>query len=183
MGEMPEGVQLRTPITEAVSALQTVEAWRGKVGNKMEAKYRRYMADNPECDFWKSPPIMKKVFGSLNKIGLVSMASTIQTLALMAIQAEEIGKHEKAWAHAADARYWAGILQASWASPAATLAKLRHAETDAMAADAVEYWHKNIDPRLSNVKAADMLERVVPLSHKTLKQKIAAEKKKHKKQT
>ncbi len=63
-------------------------------------------------------------------------------------------------------------------NPAAKLAKLRHAENYAMAADALEFWRENIDPSLSAEKAASILERIVPLSHKKLAAVVSKEKKK-----
>lgn len=64
---------------------------------------------------------------------------------------------------------------------ASALAKIRHAENYALADYAVEYWRKNIDPKLSASKAANKLTDVVNLSHKRLAEVISAEKKKQSK--
>lgn len=63
-------------------------------------------------------------------------------------------------------------------NPAAKLAKLRHAENYELATDALEFWRVNIDPSMSAQKAASILERVVPLSHKKLAELVSKEKKK-----
>lgn len=64
------------------------------------------------------------------------------------------------------------------ATAAATLARRRHVETDAMKADAIRYWKEHIDPSISAAKAANELMNIVPLSHKKLAEIVAAEKKK-----
>ena len=64
------------------------------------------------------------------------------------------------------------------ANPAARLAKLRHAENYALMEEALEFWRSNINPLLSAEKAASILERVVPLSHKKLAELVSKEKKK-----
>jgi hypothetical protein len=51
-------------------------------------------------------------------------------------------------------------------------ADIRHSETRSMREDAIEYWRKNIDPKLSTPKAADILIKVVPLSHRKLEEII-----------
>lgn len=68
---------------------------------------------------------------------------------------------------------WAGGVEsvneeAGNSNPAVLLAKQRHAENYALAQEAIKYWKQNIDPTLSNQKAATELTKVVPLSHKTL---------------
>ena len=61
---------------------------------------------------------------------------------------------------------------------ASRLAKRRHAENYALAADALKFWRDNISPELSAQKAATELTRVVPLSHKRLAELVSAEKNK-----
>ncbi|NJM12619.1 MAG: hypothetical protein HC889_12760 [Synechococcaceae cyanobacterium SM1_2_3] len=115
---------------------------------------------------------------------LIQVMIAAVAYAVQVMKAEKNDKHNEAWTFAADAKYWAGILQAAWAAkmdrenPAAELAKKRHAEHYAMIEDAVQYWRDNIDKNLSASKAANELIRVVPLSHKKLAEVIAAEKKK-----
>lgn len=66
----------------------------------------------------------------------------------------------------------------SISNPAAELAKKRHAETYALAKEAIEHWRENIPADLSAQKAANELVKVVPLSHKKLAEYVSAEKKK-----
>lgn len=74
--------------------------------------------------------------------------------------------------------FWSALNEAdSWPSPAAALAKLRHAENYALAAYAKKYWSENIPADLSAQKAADKLITVVPLSHKKLAEIVSTEKK------
>jgi predicted Ser/Thr protein kinase len=121
----------------------------------------------------------------------LSLAETIAAYAVQAMKAAKNGPEQNnlAWSYAADANYWAGILNASWKrktpdekggvseNPAAALAKLRHTETYAIREVAVKYWRENIDPNLSAAKAANTLLDVVPLSHKKLAEIISAAKK------
>ena len=53
----------------------------------------------------------------------------------------------------------------------------RHQETYMLQNEVVEYWKANIRPSLSNEKAADVLLKTFPLSHRKLKQYVAAAKK------
>lgn len=48
-----------------------------------------------------------------------------------------------------------------------------HKEDHEMKEQAIKYWMKNIDPSVSNDKAAEMLTKVVPLKHSTLLRHIA----------
>lgn len=48
-----------------------------------------------------------------------------------------------------------------------------HVETYELKAQAIEYWRAHIDPKLSNPKAADLLIRVVALSHRKLVEYVA----------
>lgn len=57
-------------------------------------------------------------------------------------------------------------------------AYVRHAETRSMREDAIDYWRKNIDPKLSAPKAANELIKIVPLSHRKLEEIIREEQKK-----
>lgn len=52
-----------------------------------------------------------------------------------------------------------------------------NAETYALRAEVIEYWKANIDSSLSADKAAAMLAKQFPLSHRKLSQYVAAEKK------
>lgn len=51
--------------------------------------------------------------------------------------------------------------------------KLGHVETYALKAQAIEYWRKYIDPKLSNSKAADLLIKIVPVGHRKLADYVA----------
>ena len=53
------------------------------------------------------------------------------------------------------------------------IAKKRHAETYELKAQAIEYWRAHIDPKLSNPKAADLLKKVVSVSHRKLAEYVA----------
>lgn len=53
----------------------------------------------------------------------------------------------------------------------------RHIETYEIKEQAIQYWTNNIDPKLSNDKAADLLTKVVPLSHRKLSQYVSEAKK------
>lgn len=52
-----------------------------------------------------------------------------------------------------------------------------HLETYALKAEVAKYWNENIDPKISNEKAASILTKHFPLSHRKLSQYIAEEKK------
>jgi hypothetical protein len=56
---------------------------------------------------------------------------------------------------------------------ARSAALARHTETYALKKQAIEYWHEHIDPNLSNPKAADVLIKVVPVSHRKLVEYVA----------
>ena len=60
---------------------------------------------------------------------------------------------------------------------ASLAAQVRHVETYELKRQAIDFWVKNIDPKLSNEKAADMLVKIVPVSHRKLSQYIAEAKK------
>ena len=49
----------------------------------------------------------------------------------------------------------------------------RHAETYATKKMLMDYWHEHIDPKLSNEKAADLLKKIEPLSHRKLSEYVA----------
>ena len=51
--------------------------------------------------------------------------------------------------------------------------KVRHIETYELKKQAIDYWRENIDPKLSNPKAADLLMKVVPVSHRKLVDYVA----------
>jgi hypothetical protein len=56
--------------------------------------------------------------------------------------------------------------------------RARHARNHELFEQAERYWEANIDPGLSNEKAAELLTKVVPLSHVTLRRHVAEFKRK-----
>lgn len=83
-----------------------------------------------------------------------------------------------AWRESLGYEMWeAGAESSREESPAKALAKKRHAENYALAAEALRHWRENIDPSLSAQKAADLLLSVVPLSHKKLAEIVSKAKK------
>ncbi len=52
-------------------------------------------------------------------------------------------------------------------------AQIRHKETYALKSEAIDYWKRNIDPNLSNDKAAEILTDVVPVSFRKLSEYVA----------
>jgi len=56
-------------------------------------------------------------------------------------------------------------------------AKARHIETKLLRDEVVAYWKKEIDPALSNDKAATVLNKHFPLSHRKLAEYVAQAKK------
>lgn len=48
-----------------------------------------------------------------------------------------------------------------------------HLETYELRKQAIDYWRQNIDPKISNDKAASLLEKIVPVSHRKLSQYVA----------
>lgn len=48
-----------------------------------------------------------------------------------------------------------------------------HKETYALKKQAKDYWREHIDPKLSNPKAADLLIKIVPVSHRKLAEYVA----------
>ena len=210
MNEIPERVprELRTPITEAGSALMAAwDFWVEWIGDLIADKPERDYGElaNPDSYFasrifgeaWEDDSINgDKAAGEIGlsldgkrdpeeaPFALLQVMITVVAYAVQAMKAEKSDRRDEAWAYAADACYWAGILRAEWArkrcgpSPAVELAKMRHAENYALIEDALKYWREKIDPTISAAKAANELVRVVPLSHKKLAEVIAAEKKK-----
>lgn len=55
----------------------------------------------------------------------------------------------------------------------------RHSETYQLKDEVITYWTKNIDPKTKNDKAADLLIKIFPLSHRKLSQYVAEAKKIH----
>jgi hypothetical protein len=55
----------------------------------------------------------------------------------------------------------------------------KHKETYELKKQAIDYWTKNIDKSLSNEKAADLLIKIVPVSHRKLSEYISEAKKLH----
>lgn len=98
--------------------------------------------------------------------------------------AHEEGDMNGAWIEAIRTVHFAGQtrkhleLATGQESPAKLLAEKRHADSRALAKEAIAHWKENIDKSLSAQKAANELLKVVPLSHKKLAELISAEKKK-----
>lgn len=177
---------LRTPITEAGSSISAACDW----WIDLCADIKPENMSDPEDFFfetalkaaWDNPEengqnhvdeLMEDVEGSECKFALLHVMNAVVAFSVQAMKAEQDGRHNEAWTYAADARYWEGILKAAWADKkhsnhASELARARHAENYALAQEAIKYWKQNIDPTLSNQKAATELTRVVPLSHKKL---------------
>lgn len=65
------------------------------------------------------------------------------------------------------------ILKNESKHKALVAAKIRHIETYELKKQAKDYWRKHIDPKLSNPKAADLLIKVVPVSHRKLVEYVA----------
>jgi hypothetical protein len=60
---------------------------------------------------------------------------------------------------------------------ASLAAQKRHLETYELKKQAIDFWCANIDSKLSNEKAADLLTKIVPLSHRKLSQYVSEAKK------
>ncbi|KIF81278.1 hypothetical protein TSA66_11305 [Noviherbaspirillum autotrophicum] len=60
---------------------------------------------------------------------------------------------------------------------AAKAARKRHEETDSMRQEVIDYWEQHINPKLSAEKAALGMAGAFPLSHRTVRDYIAAHKK------
>lgn len=56
---------------------------------------------------------------------------------------------------------------------ASNAAFARHNETYILKKQAIDYWREHIDPNLSNPKAADLLIKIVPVSHRKLVEYVA----------
>lgn len=65
------------------------------------------------------------------------------------------------------------ILSSESKRRASFAAKIRHTETYELKKYAIEYWREHIDPKLSNPKAADLLLKVVSVSHRKLVDYVA----------
>ena len=87
----------------------------------------------------------------------------IAAYSVQAINAEKSDKHNEAWTYASDAQYWAGILGTIWGqkahglTPAAQMARKRHAENYAIINYARKYWKEKSNLKLSASKAANEL--------------------------
>lgn len=57
-------------------------------------------------------------------------------------------------------------------------AKKRHFENYQLKEQAIEFWHENIDPKISNDKAAEILMKIVPLSFRKLSEYVGEAKRK-----
>jgi hypothetical protein len=101
--------------------------------------------------------------------------------AAQAIQAEKDGRLAMAWSYAIDATHWGAVLSQERLhqedNPASAMAIKRHSEDYALKEDAIRFWRENINPKLSNEKAATELRRVVPVSHQTLARWVGKAKK------
>lgn len=172
----------RTPITDAGESLNVAwEFWVDVVTKLMAedpshdfgeiANPEKYFASKIFGEAWNNPETNGDK--SVDEIGLstdgkrdpdhapfalLEVMVTIVAYSVQAMKAEKGDRHEEAWTYAADALYWAGILKAAWAeknygaNPATEMAKRRHAENYALAADAIKYWREKIDPNLSASK-------------------------------
>lgn len=56
---------------------------------------------------------------------------------------------------------------------ASKAAKARHKDNYILKKEAIDHWREHIDPNLSNPKAADLLKKVVPVSHRKLVEYVA----------
>ena len=65
------------------------------------------------------------------------------------------------------------VLRSHAKDKASIAAKIRHIETYELKNQAIEYWRSYIDPKLSNPKAADLLLKVVKVSHRKLVDYVA----------
>jgi hypothetical protein len=116
-------------------------------------------------------------------LALIQIMFTVVAYTVQAWKSEKSGKHDEAWTYAADAQYWAGILNALHSekiyreNPAVSMANRRHEETRALKKEVIKYWKENIDPHLTAQKAANKLLDVFSLSHKTLAEYISEGKK------
>lgn len=178
---------MRTPITEAWVAI-TEARWDwirlfeqvmadnpnydyGKLtnpGNYFDQKIVVRAWAAPEC-FWDSYELFKKIIlndsiynGNFQRRYLLikpifTMGGLI-TSSMLAIKAEESGKHEEAWTHAVDAKEKLGQLRTAHAifysetkkeKPSVTLAKQRHVENRALINEVIRYFKEKIDPSLS----------------------------------
>lgn len=194
--EKPTPRGMRTPITEAGEVISTAcDVLIQSLGDLLSAQ-----GQDPEAFFfemlfkpkWDSSETdgdkedeeffaaMEKSPKETSSIALLHVASIATSYAVQAMKAEKDSR--EAWAFAASARYWAGILvatpfgEANSSQAAAQLARRRHAENDVLAREALAHWKQHIDPSLSAQKAATELVRVVPLSHKKLAEIISAAK-------
>ncbi|WP_200157929.1 hypothetical protein [Allochromatium vinosum] len=185
---------LRTPITEAGSAISAACDWwidlcanikPENISDPEDFFFEKAFEsawDNPEEDGQKHINELLSNVEYESNFALLHVMNAVVAFSVQAMKAEQDGRHNDAWTYAVDAKYWAGILKAAWAdkkhsNPASELARRRHAENYALAQEAIKYWEQNIDPSLSAQKAATELDRagVVPLSHKKIAEIIAAE--------
>ncbi|KXU89936.1 hypothetical protein CI15_07090 [Paraburkholderia monticola] len=197
--------ELRTPTTEGGNAISAAWDFYNDFLEKLKLSAPDFNCESvldPESDFaatfdaaWNDggtdgdksvEKLMRYAQGSDEErfiTPFIIVMEIIVSYGVQAMKADESGQRELAWTFAADAQYWAGILTAAWSDrahgvkPAAALAKLRHAENVALKEDALKYWRENIDPALPAARAANVLLRVVPLSHKKLSELISAAKK------
>lgn len=195
---------MRTPITEAETALWAAWSIFIEIGTKLNGgnpevtiEPDQFFLDQIFKEAWDDPNTngdksVKEIGLSLDgkrdsehePFALFQVILAVTAYAVQAMKAEKEDEHELAWSYVSDAQYWAGILKAAHAekentpNPGKELARIRHAENRVLFEEAIEYWHKEIDPNMSAQKAADKLLTVVPLSHKKLAELISAEKNK-----
>jgi hypothetical protein len=194
--EKPIPRDLRTPITEAGSALSSVcnifvkslGSFLKETGQDPEdyffTKIFKVIWDDPEDDGDKEVSKFWTDFDQdPEETARFALLRAVLITTSFAVQAMKAKKNSKtAWGYASSAAYWSGIVNATSfgeqvsSEAASHMAKKRHAENYAMAEEALRYWQKNIDPKLSAQSAANELLRVVPLSHKKLAEIVSAAK-------
>lgn len=192
---------MRTPITEAASAVcAACDIYIKALGRLHEqnnedpedfyfTKIFKGTWDDPESDGDKEEQDFYEAFDNDPKeTAKFALLRIVLITTSYAVQAMKARKNSRlAWSYAVSANYWAGIIRAmpfgdhAGSEAASQLAKRRHAENYALAAEALAYWQKNIDPQLSAQSAANELLKVVPLSHKKLAE-IVAEAKRNRRQ-
>lgn len=130
---------------------------------------------------WSEAAFREKVIEASNSINDESTLGEAITIAggsipvvayvyaVMAMQADRNGESLLAWKYASDTSFLSGMYlgRTRHESPAKLFARLRHAETDSCLVQAHEHWRTNLT-NLSNIDAAEVLVKIVPLAIKTL---------------
>ena len=169
--------ELRTPITEAGAALNyALEFWLELMADTMaDRPDLDYAAlGDPKASFYKS---FDEFFADPATDGdkeadalvacpgneLLRVMFTIIAYSAQAMRAEENNRHEAAWTFAADATYWAGILNAEWAekmhgeSPGSQLAGIRAEMYEALKDEALAWLCQNGGEKLKPEEAGGEL--------------------------